>query len=189
VPVVWQWRRNRGHRGRPPAIGPQVVDRRDPLSDEAFVAGLRPIPVRPLDATSARPASDITGVSPRGQALEVRFRDFDQPALVIFLHTHCDGCDEYWRGFGGFGGASCPPSVLPIIVTLGPDSVAPADVESAAAGVIGVPVVMSDQAWSDYRVSGYPFFVLVDTDSRRVIGETVGFGWDDVVAMVRSCCY
>jgi hypothetical protein len=64
--------------------------------------------------------------------------------------------------------------------------VAPNDVGLVAASVIGVPVVMSDRAWVDYQVMGYPFFVLVDPDSRSVIGETVGFGWADVVSMIRT---
>jgi hypothetical protein len=76
--------------------------------------------------------------------------------------------------------------VSPAIVTRGPDSVAPSEVEEAGAGVVDVPVVMSDQAWVDYRVMGYPFFVLVDVGSRTVVGETVGFGWSDVVSMIRS---
>ena len=49
-----------------------------------------------------------------------------------------------------------------------------------------VPVVMGDQAWTDYRVPTYPFFVVVDVPSRTIIGETVGLGWDDVISMIRS---
>ena len=44
---------------------------------------------------------------------------------------------------------------------------------------------MTDQAWTDYRVSGYPFFVLVDASTRTVIAETVGFGWSDLVRLVQ----
>ena len=85
------------------------------------------------------------------------------PTLLCFLHVRCDGCDEFWRGLrddespglparGGGGGGD-----------QGTRSVEPAEVERAARGVTRVPVVMSDQAWEDYRVTGYPFFVLVDT--------------------------
>ena len=61
-----------------------------------------------------------------------------------------------------------------------------AEVEAASGGLGSVPVVMTDAAWSDYRVTGYPFLVLVDPETRRVIGETVGFGWADVHAMIRA---
>ncbi len=45
---------------------------------------------------------------------------------------------------------------------------------------------MSDTAWAEYRVSGYPFFVLVDPAARKVVGETVAFGMDDVLALLRG---
>jgi hypothetical protein len=72
-----------------------------------------------------------------------------------------------------------------VAVTKGSGSVEPAEVEWAARGITRVPVVMSDQAWVDYRVTGYPFFVLVDSVG-SVIGETVGFGWDDVRSMIAA---
>jgi hypothetical protein len=156
------------------------------MSDVAFVAGLRPIPSGVVDPLGAWPAPDIIGVTPNGIPVEVRFEGCDRPVLLAFLHTHCDGCDEFWSGFGAAAEPPWPHSVSPAIVTRGPDSVAPSEVEEAGAGVVDVPVVMSDQAWVDYRVMGYPFFVLVDVGSRTVVGETVGFGWSDVVSMIRS---
>jgi hypothetical protein len=79
--------------------------------------------------------------------------------------------------------------VLPAIVTRGPESVDLGAVQQAAAGVLEVPVIMSEQAWIDYQVLGYPFFVMVDRESHAVVGETVGFGWADVNSMIRSCGY
>ena len=68
------------------------------------------------------------------------------------------------------------------MITKGPENLSPNDVRTSAAE-IKVPVVMSNQVWSDYRVLGYPFFVLVDRASKLVVGETVGIGWDDVLSM------
>jgi hypothetical protein len=45
---------------------------------------------------------------------------------------------------------------------------------------------MSDNAWLDYQVLAYPSFVLVDSPSSRVVGETVGIGWDDVRSMLEA---
>jgi hypothetical protein len=45
---------------------------------------------------------------------------------------------------------------------------------------------MSDAAWSDYRVTGYPFLVLVEPATRRILGESVGFGWPDVEGLMAS---
>jgi hypothetical protein len=153
------------------------------------MAGLRPIPSGPPGTEEARPASDIVGVSPTGLRIEIRLDEFVGPLLLAFLHTKCDGCEEFWRGFRDDAVDELPPSVSAVVVTRGPGSVAPDDVERAAAGVGRVPVIMSEDAWSEYRVLGYPFFVLVDVTSHTVIAETVGFGWSDLISMIRSAGY
>jgi len=110
----------------------------------------------------------------------------DGLVLVAFLATRCDGCEEFWRGLGAGSDVGLPGSVAVVAVTRGPGTISSADVDEVATGINGAPVIMSDTAWTDYRVSGYPFFVLVDAPNRRVVGETVGFGWPDVVSMVRA---
>ncbi len=187
--MVWQWRRNRDHRQRNSRgeIAPREEGRAsDPLSDAKWMDGLRPVPSRRGGSGDARIARDIVGTSPSGRPAELRISQLNQPALIAFLHTHCDGCDEYWSGFGHTDSPPWPRSVFPAIVTRGPDSVDPIEVQQAAAGVLEVSVIMSDQAWIDYQVLGYPFFVLIDPESHTVIGETVGFGWADVLSMIRS---
>jgi hypothetical protein len=158
------------------------------MDDPAFVAGLRPIASGPLSPSERRPASDLVGVSPAGDPVEVLLRDLDCPVLLCFLHVRCDGCEQFWRGLtdAEVSEWELPDTVGAVVVTKGPDSVESAAVARAAAGVTRVPVVMSDEAWADYRVSAYPFFVLVDPGSASVVGETVGFGWSDVRSMIEA---
>ena len=106
--------------------------------------------------------------------------------LLCFLQTQCDGCDEFWRGLGGLPDAGWPEGLSVVAVTKGPGTVDRSEVVRVAAAAGQVPVVMSDRAWADYRVTGYPFFVLVDPSAGTVVGETVGFGWSDVHAMIRA---
>jgi hypothetical protein len=161
-----------------------------PLPASAFVAGLRPIPPEvgtDTDQPSAGwPASDIVGLSPGGDSVEFHIGDMGGIVLVAFLATRCDGCDAFWQGFGGGVEPVLPPSVIPVIVTRGVNAVTPGEVSRLAAGTGSVPVVMSDDAWTDYRVLGYPFFVLVGTSTCTVIAETVGFGWSDLVQFVHG---
>jgi hypothetical protein len=164
---------------RPPAPG-------GPLSDPAFVAGLRPIPSGSATGQPSWPASDLKGTRPDGSSIEIRIADAGHPILLVFLNTRCDGCDEFWRGLGSPDGTALPGSVSAVVVTRGPAVLSAAEVEAASGGLGSVPVVMTDAAWSDYRVTGYPFLVLVDPGTRTVIGETVGFGWSDVHAMIRA---
>jgi hypothetical protein len=156
------------------------------MTDPTFVAGLRPVPagVGADEPSVGRPAADIVGVAPNGQRIEVRLGDLDGSIALVFLATRCDGCEEFWRGFGDERRAGLPPSVTPVIVTRGPDTTPATDVERLAAGAGDVPVVMGDDTWTDYRVFGYPFLVLVDAATRTVVAEAVGFGWSDLVGLV-----
>ncbi len=160
--------------------------RPNPLDDLAFVAGLRPIPTGPVRASERWTAADLIGLGLDGRPLEVRIGGHPGALLLCFLQTHCDGCGEFWRGVGAPPGSDWPDPISLVVVTRGPDSVDRSEVARLADGTGTVPVVMSDQAWADYRVTGYPFFVLVDPVPGTVVGETVGFGWADVQAMVRA---
>jgi hypothetical protein len=201
VPVVWQWQRYRDRRSRrgrisdpgvapvPPA--PAAPHRVGPLADPEFLAGLRPIPSGSMESPAPWPAADILGVSPSGDRIEVRIADADAEPdagsrlLLAFLHTDCDGCEEFWVGLRDPGALGFAPGTSAVVVTKGPKTLSPEAVKASAAGV-QVPVVMSDQVWTDYRVLGYPFFVLVDRATQHVVGETVGLGWSDVIAMTGS---
>ena len=166
-------------------VGADSDSHRAPL-DRTFTSGLRPIPmVNPVDDGEARTGADIDGMDPSGSPVTIQMGNFEQPVLLAFLHIRCDGCEEYWRGFGDAERA-WPRSVSPVVVTRGPEIVDPVEVGQAALGYGEVPVVMGDQAWTDYRVPTYPFFVVVDVPSRTILGETVGLGWNDVISMIRS---
>jgi hypothetical protein len=146
------------------------------------VAGLRPIPSGSIDAPATWPARDVLGVSPSGDPIEVTVADSAGSMLLAFLHTDCDGCQEFWHGLREPDAIGLAPGTSAVVVTKGPESLASDEVRALAVG-IQVPVVMSNQAWADYRVLGYPLFVLVDRATSQVIGETVGLGWSDVIAM------
>lgn len=157
-----------------------------PLADPAFLAGLRPIPTGPLVPSEQRPAVDLEGEDPTGDPVEIRIATRAGPVLLCFLQTRCDGCEEFWRGLGAPPGSGWPDGLSLVAVTHGPDTVDRSEVARLSAGTGTVPVVMSDRAWDDYRITGYPFFVLVDPGPSLVVGETVGFGWSDVRAMVEA---
>jgi hypothetical protein len=162
-------------------------DTTSPMDDPAFVVGLRPIPSGSSSVSESRPASDLVGVSPAGDRVEVVIGELDRLVLLCFLHIRCDGCEQFWQGLRHDGSpVELPDTVTAVVVTKGPGSVEPVEVARLAAGLNHVPVVMSDDAWTDYLVSAYPFFVLVEPGSRSVLGESVGFGWSDVRSMISA---
>ncbi len=145
------------------------------MSDPGFVAGLRAVPSGFGDSAPTWPASDLMGVGPDGTSVTVRVADGGRPLLLVFLSTDCDGCEVFWSGL-----VDPPRGADVVVVTKGPQAVRASDVAALADGLAGTPVVMSDAAWSDYRVTGYPFFVLVEPGTRRIAAESVGFAWPDV---------
>ena len=150
----------------------------NPLSDPEFVAGLRPVPSGLDSEAPPWPAVDLSGVRPDGTPVSFDVAAPDVPVLLAFLTTRCDGCDVFWTGL-----ADPPPGLQCVVVTRGPGTTVPDDVAALAGGLSQVPVVMSDAAWKDYRVTGYPFLVLVDPGTRTVLAESVGFGWSDLEAL------
>jgi hypothetical protein len=148
------------------------------------ISGLRGIPTGA--ASTDRPAHDLAGVDPSGRPVEVSVLSHPGRTLLAFLSVDCLGCEPFWQGIGDPANLSAGFDVARVVVTKGPQVVSSAEVNAAAAAVSGVPVVMSDDAWLDYQVLGYPSFVLVDSPSGRVVGETVGIGWEDVRSMLRA---
>lgn len=214
--MVWPWRRDRGSGlplvgvtrsgptgsrradpaqmdvSQPTEEGARSPEVRGPFSDPDFVGGLRPISVDGDPGSEQRsgghPAADIRGVSPSGQVVEVEIGAARRPVLLGFLTANCDGCEVFWKGLVGGAppGSGLPPAVDAVVVTRGPGSVSPGEIDKLAGDGPRIPVIMSDEAWVDYRVLGYPFFVLVDPVTGTVVAETVGFGWDDLVSFVES---
>ena len=155
-----------------------------PMSDPEFVAGLRPIPSRTAADAPTWEASDLSGVRHDGSVATIELAGIERPLLLVFLSLRCDGCETFWEGMSD---AEDPvlAEVTPVVVTKGPGTVDAVEVGLLAHRLGGTPVVMSDRAWTDYRVTGYPFLVLVEPGSRRILAEAVGFGWTDVDSMVR----
>ena len=156
-----------------------VAPGRSPLEDPGFVAGLRAVPTGREDSPVDWPATDVSGVGPDGAPVSVSLDDRSRPLLLVFLSTDCDGCDVFWRGVRD----GPPEDVDVVVVTKGPTVVPDSDVGDLAQGT-DTPVVRSDRAWDDYRVTGYPFLVLVDPSTRRIVRESVGFAWSDVAALI-----
>jgi hypothetical protein len=156
------------------------------MDDPSFTAGLRPIPSGISGEPPPWPAVDLVGTTPSGEPTTVTVRATAGRLLLAFLSVDCVGCQQFWDGFRSDGGPGLPADVDAAIVTRGTASLEVGEVRSIAHGITGTPVVMSDLAWADYRVTGYPFFVLIDRASGRVSGETVGLDWEEVRSMASS---
>lgn len=111
----------------------------------------------------------VTGVTPDGEPVVLSLEAGSDPTLVAFLSTTCSSCTPFWEGLQAplmhFGGHRHRV----VIVTLGESEESPTRAQSLAKPE--AEVVMSSTTWSEFEVPGAPYFVLIEPESGRVIGE------------------
>lgn len=138
--------------------------------------GLAQPPVTQRSSAELSPAA-LTGVTPAGDAVALALQaPGSRPTLLAFLTSGCATCAGFWETLGE---PRLPPGIEIVIVAHGSDQESPARLRKLAPE--RVPVLMSSQAWADYRVPGSPYFVLVDGFIR---GEGVASTWSALASLV-----
>ena len=154
------------------------------------------------DRRSPRPGSspDITGTGLSGEPVEVAVAALGGRTLLFFLASDCDGCREMWERSAEPAAWNLTDADRVVVVTREP---APSGAAAPRAGrwppektedpaavrrlaPAGAVVVFSNGTWRDYRVSGPPFFVLVDGATRTVVVEGVAWGAEQVAGHVST---
>jgi hypothetical protein len=146
--------------GTPMTIGPPLPDERDSVSAPA-----------------------IAGTTPAGDALAFAPAESGGLTLLAFLSSGCSTCAGFWAALARPDQLAPLEGVRTVVVTKGPEFESPPEVPSLASSRL--PIVMSTEAWNDYEVPGSPFFVLVDGDRGRRIGEGVAQQFAQIADLVR----
>jgi hypothetical protein len=126
-----------------------------------------------------RLATDLVGVTPNDETLSISV-GAGVDTLLAFLSADCEVCGELWGGALG-GESMLADRTRLVVVTASPDRESPSRVRRLAAP--GVTVVMSSDAWEDYRVPGAPYLVLVD-GAGRIAGEGSATSWSHVASLM-----
>jgi hypothetical protein len=126
-------------------------------------------------------ASDITGVTPDGDAVAIGIVGADAPTLLAFLSSGCLTCREFWETFGERR-RDVPGGARLVVVTMSPEDENVAAIRRLTTE--HTVVVMSTPAWEAYEVEGSPYFVYVDGESGAVVGEGTATSWPRVREMV-----
>jgi hypothetical protein len=150
----------------------------EPPSAE-FLSRLRPIPTY-RDHPATTPA-DLDGVTPDGVPVSVAVVGATDPVLLLFLSATCLGCLDLWAGTDELRDG-LPAALRLVIVAKGPDDEDPAAIRALAP--VDTDVVMSSQAYRDYRVGGAPFLVVVAGAEVRT--EGVAWGIEETCRATRS---
>jgi hypothetical protein len=140
---------------------------------------LRPIPTY-TDHPTTTP-HDIAGVTPDGGACRVDVVEAAAPILLLFLSAACLGCRDLWDGLPGLHAGLAGAARL-AVVTRSPGEESPEAIAALAGDApvaLGIDLVMSSQAYRDYRVGGPPFLTVAD--ARRVRTESVAWGLEQTL--------
>lgn len=144
---------------------------------QAAVSGVLPAPV-PSRSDGDATATDVAGVDPAGDAIQVGVVGTRHSTLLLFLSSGCSTCWTFWEALARPATLGVRDGIRPVAVTKGPEAESPAAI--AAIAPTEIVTVMSSSAWTDYSVRVVPYAVLVDGPSRRVVGEGSASTWERV---------
>lgn len=137
---------------------------------------------RPGAHPEGRPAPDIAGATPSGDAVGVRLAGARHDTILVFLSSGCRTCRPFWEALRE--GEIATAGARLVVVTKGPEDESPTAIEDLAPAAY--PVVMSSDAWSAYGVPGSPYVVHVDGRSATVRGEGTAADVETVLRMHRE---
>ncbi|MEZ5142869.1 MAG: hypothetical protein R2726_10165 [Acidimicrobiales bacterium] len=129
-------------------------------------------------------AADVSGVTLGGEVVALRVVGAGHDTLLAFLSSSCATCERFWAAFAaGLGDEVLLPSgTRLVVVAKSPEEESPSRLAELAPA--GIDLVLSSQAWGDYRVPGSPYFVFVEGATGRVRGEGTGMDWPQVAGLL-----
>ncbi len=150
----------------------------------AAPAGPQPLVLQPY--APVRPDGDdrpdgLSGTTLDDEAVALSLRGAD--TLLAFLSSGCATCSAFWDAFAR-GVDDVPGGARLVVVAQGPAEESPAALRERAPA--GVPLVLSSEAWTEFRVPGSPYFAYVDGTTGRVVGEGSAASWPQVADLLRS---
>lgn len=151
-----------------------------PDADSAPTTRPRPGGVAPR--STGAPASDVVGTTPAGDSIAIGVVGSGQGTLLAFLSSGCVTCAGFWEAFADVERLSVPGQARLVVVTAGPEQESQSRVAELAPP--DLPVVMSTEAWEAYGVPVAPYFVYVDGNAHRVVGEGAAGTWDHVADLM-----
>lgn len=126
---------------------------------------------------------DISGVGLDGEILSVRVVGVPRDTVLLFLSSGCSGCAVFFADLAART-VALPPSARLLVVAhdAGEESVSLLRELCPP----GIDLVLSGQAWADYRVPGSPYVMVVDGRRGRVVGEGTGSSLRQVATLIRQ---
>jgi len=127
-------------------------------------------------------ATDVSGETLNGDAVQIGLGPGATPTLLAFLSSGCTVCGGFWRDFQADRRGALPGAARLAIVVKDSSHERPARLRELAPS--DVPLVMSSAAWEAYGVPTTPYFVYIDGSSGRIYGEGAASSWEQVNSLL-----
>jgi len=128
--------------------------------------------------------ADVGGVTLGGDAVQIAVGAPGTRTLLAFLTSGCSVCGGFWQALREGAAATAPAGARVVVVTRDSSMESPSRLRDLAPA--DLPVIMSSQAWEDYRVPLAPYFVLLDGTAGTVEGEGAAESWPQVASLLRD---
>lgn len=140
----------------------------------------RPIPTH--RGASPVPLSSMSGTDFDGHVMSIEPAALSARMLLLFLSADCTGCEDL------FEAAQAPASLGiegddSLMIVLRERDLADPSIRHRCGTAM---TMVSSSTWTAYRVSGPPFFVLIDPGRSTVATEGVAWGAHSVVEALRE---
>lgn len=160
------------------------------LEGDAAEGAEQPVPFRtrpgvpaPVEAAAADGA-DIVGSGLRGEAIAATVVGAAHNTLIAFLSSNCLTCERFWEAFRNPASLILPDATRLVVVTKDAAEESPTRLNELAAP--GLDVILSSEAWADYRVPGSPYVIYVEGVTGRIRGQGTGMSWEQVAKLLEQ---
>jgi hypothetical protein len=150
------------------------------LDPDATAAGVTTGVAAPVRRTAST-GFDVAGATPTDETVRIGVVGARQSTLLAFLSSGCLTCGGFWDTFATTDRLAVPGGARLVVVTKGPESESPARIRELSPSAF--PVVMSTDAWLEYKVPHTPYFVYVDGPTGRILGEGSAATWSQVTSL------
>lgn len=128
------------------------------------------------------PASDVSG-STLDRGVDKVAVASKRDTLLAFLSSGCLTCKPFWDGLNDVEGR-LPGDARLVVVTKDPAYESPSRLRELAPP--DTRLIMSSQAWQDYKIAMSPYFIHIEGRSGRVASEGSAMSWDQVISLLRD---
>jgi hypothetical protein len=137
----------------------------------------------PGPRSEATPVFDISGSTLSGDRVKISLAT-GVDTLLAFLSSGCLPCQALWHGMRPDAWTPLPNDARLVVVTKDASFESPSKLRELSTP--GVRVVMSTEAWDNYKIDGSPYFIYASGDGSGVLSEGSAISWDQVRSLLRD---